>query len=293
MTVATNVFLWTLTQNAAYNQAVKESSQWDADQSSESIIAFYTVYSVSQDEVEVTTTMTAQGALTAQIITVWVTWTDGNDTKYGSETVNINVTSGDTITESITVTVPGALPVGGECNGWLITARGNRVPLELKKVDEIVVASVAEGIGSVSMNFTNFKYFQVLDGILQAFPGGMSAFWLETGIDIVFAVYLTNFDRSNRTIILSSNSLLWAYFPKSPGNPGVWSITAVNQTTGAIIPYSDITLAHMESKWIYFGTESLGSNVKNLAGAINLILLGTIGGQPYGQNIPFVSVFTN
>ncbi|TET28828.1 MAG: hypothetical protein E3J73_00285, partial [Candidatus Bathyarchaeum sp.] len=50
LTVATNVFLWTFTQNANYNQAVKESSQMDADLSSERIVAYNTVYSVSQDE---------------------------------------------------------------------------------------------------------------------------------------------------------------------------------------------------------------------------------------------------
>lgn len=290
LTVATNVFLWTLTQNANYNQAVKESSQMDADLSSERIVAYNTVYSVSLGNVEVTTTMTAQGPLSAQIITVWVTWTDGSDIKYGSTTVDFTLTPGDTITKTITVTVPGALAVGGVCNGWLVTARGNRVPLELKKVEEIIVANVAEGIGSISMNFTNFKYFEVVGGILQNYPQGNSAFELESGKDVVLGVYLTNYDKTNRSITLSSRSMLWAYFPKAPGNPGKWDITNINQTTGAIVvPYSDVTLAHMESKWIYFGPGTV--QVKDASGAVNLILLGTIDSHQYGQNIPFVSIY--
>ena len=290
LTVATNVFLWTFTQNAAYNQAVKERSQMDADLSSERVVAYNTEYSVSTGNVEVTTTMTAQGPLSAQIITVWVTCKVGNDIKYGSETVNINLTSGDTITQPITVTVPGALAVASEFNGWLVTARGNRVPLELKKVEEIRIADVSLGIGAISMNFSNFKYFEVVGGILQNYPNGTSAFELETGKDLVLAVYLTNYDLLNRSIILSSRSLLWAYFPTSPGNNGEWYITNVNATTGAIVSYSDITLAYGQSKWIFFGKERL-QPPGGIAGAVNLILLGTIGSEEYGQNIPFVSIY--
>jgi hypothetical protein len=290
LTVATNVFLWTLTQNAAYNQAVKESSQMDADISSERIVAYNTVYLVSPDNVEVTTTMTAQGALSAQIITVWVTWTDGNDIKYGSATVNINVTAGDPIVRTINVTVPGALDISGDtCNGWLVTARGNRVPLELKKVDVIKIADVSLGIGAIAMNFSNFKYFEVDDGMLLNYPQGTSAFELESGKSTVLAVYLTNYDKSNRTITLSSRSMLWAYFPKAPGNPGQWYITNVNATGAIVEPYSNVTLAHMESKWIYFGPGTL--QVKDASGAVNLILLGTTGSEDYGQNIPFVSIY--
>jgi FlaG/FlaF family flagellin (archaellin) len=291
LTVATNIFLWSFTQNASYNQTVKELNQMDADQSSERVVAYNTVYSISQDEVEVNTTMAAQGPRSAQIITVWVTWTSGNDIKYGYATVNINVTSGEHITQTINVTVPGALPGEGVCNGWLVTARGNSVPLEQRKAEDITIAEVAEGIGSIAMNFTNFKYFEVVDGILQDYPVGNSAFELETGKDIVLAVHLTNFDRDYRTIVLSSRSLLWAYFPKAPGNPGKWPITAVNETTGAVVPYSDITLASMESKWIYFGPTAISANPKDSSGAVNLILLGTINGFDYGQNIPFVSIY--
>ena len=164
------------------------------------------------------------------------------------------------------------------------------MPLEQKRVTELRIADVSLGIGAISMNFTNFKYFEVVDDILQNYPEGDSAFELESGKSTVLAVYLSNYDILNRSITLSSHSMLWAYFPKAPGNPGKWDITNINQTTGAIVvPYSDITLAYGQSKWIYFGPWTL--QVKDARGAVNLILLGTIGGQEYGQNIPFVSIY--
>jgi hypothetical protein len=289
LTVATNVFLWTFTQNANYNQVVKESSQMDIDRSSEQIYAYNTVYSPSSEAVEVTATITAQGALSAQIISVWVTV--GSE-KYGFLPVNINVTSGETETLTRTVPVPDASGIDSNFNGWLVTARGNRVPLELKKVETVTVASVTKGIGSVSMNFTTFKYFEVEDGILQNFPEGNSAFELDGSKSTVLAVYLTNYDLGDRPINLTSRSMLWAYFPTSPGNPGEWDITSINQTTGAIMPsYSNVILAPMQSKWIYFGPENV--QVNSAHGAINLILLGTIGSDDYGQNIPFVSIWVD
>jgi len=56
MTVATSVFLYTFTQNATYNQAVKESSQTDADRYSERIVAYDTDHSYSGGITEVNTT---------------------------------------------------------------------------------------------------------------------------------------------------------------------------------------------------------------------------------------------
>ena len=312
LTVSTNVFLWTFTQNANYNQAVKESSQMDAALSSERIVAYNTVYPIlSQDEVNVTTTITAQGAISAQILTVWVTWTiDGNDIKYGYETVNITVTSGDAIRINRIVTMSGALAGDGEFNGWLVTARGNRVPLE-QKVETITVASVSLGIGAISMNFTNFKYYNVTEiedfYVLDNYPTGASGYDVnqppstgQPGIPdgIAFQVTITNFDLEDRSIILSSSSLLWMLFPTSElqTRGAMWYIVNVND--GIIAnTFTPITIAHNNLTTLYFAsaTDVSGGFAACLSGfggtaAVNLALIGQIAGSPYGQNLPFVSI---
>jgi len=308
LTVATNVFLWTLTQNANYNQAVKESSQMDAERSSERIVAYNTVYSsVSQNEVNVTTTMTAQGALSAQIITVWVTWTPtvGNDIKYGSETVNITVISGDTITINRIVPMSGALAGNGEFNGWLVTARGNRVPLEVKRVEEIVVSDVALGIGAISMDFSNFKYYNVTDNVIDNYQGGgLEGYHVIQGGDgIAFKISLTNYDISNRSITLYSPSVLWTLFP-DPKNPlqargSMWYLVNVYGNGTISDDFNAITIDYADTADLIFAAEddmlindfeAHSSSFLGLA-PVNLALYGTIDGKSYGQNIPFVSIY--
>jgi FlaG/FlaF family flagellin (archaellin) len=315
LTVATNVFLWTLTQNATYNQAVKESSQMDADLSSERIVAYDTVYSVSTGKVEVTARMTAQGPLSAQIITVWVTWTFGNDIKYGSETVNINLTAGDTIPLNRTVTVPGAHDISGDtCNGWLVTARGNLVPLELKKVEEITIADVSLGIGAISMNFSNFEYYNVTENaglyVLDNYTngGGEGYSVIEGGDGIAFQVCLTNFDIKKRDIILYSPSVLWMLFPHTAEQPrgAMWYIVNVNASGFIADDFTNITINYGDSIDLFFASENdlndvtkpgftPSSSLKWSPGlaSVNLALFGKIGTQSYGQNIPFVSIYVH
>jgi len=303
LTVATNVFLWTFTQNANYNQAVKESSQMDAAISSERVVAYNTEYDpVSSDEVEVTTTMAAQGALSAQIIRVWVT-VDGSD-KYGNTTVEFNLTPGDTPkTETITVTMTGAID-GEDFNGWLITARGNRVPLELKKVEEIIVSDVSLGIGAISMNFSNFEYYNVTNNVLDNYPngGGEGYNVIQGGDGIAFQICLTNFDINMRDIILYSNSVFWTLFP-NPANPqqargAMWFIVNVNASGFIADDFTNITINYGDSANLFFASkkdlseddfEPYLSSFTGLA-PVNLALFGTIDSQSYGQNIPFVSI---
>jgi len=301
LTVATNVFLWTFTQNATYNQAVKESSQMDADLSSERVVAYNTVYSVSPDTVEVMTTMAAQGALSAQIITVWVTWTDVNNiTKYGSETVDdINLTPGDTITQTIPVNVLGALDNGGVCNGWLVTARGNLIALEEKKA--ISTANVSSGIGSIMMDLYNFRYYTYnSSNILNNYPNGTIAFDIPSGEKVAFGVTLTNYDEDNRNINLAASSLFWVTIPTSSVPHSTWWYIVKVSSNGTIAQdYSSITLEYGKPKLLIFASETVQifnpTPVDNkLVGkqvAVNLLLSGTIGGIPYGQNIPFVSLY--
>jgi FlaG/FlaF family flagellin (archaellin) len=293
LTVASSVFLYTFAQNAAYNQAVKESGQMDADRYSERVVAYNTEYSVSTNKILVNTTITSQGPLSAQIIRIWVTCKVGGNTHYGSLDTEISVPSGQTITIEELVDVPGALTSElAECDGWLITGRGNRVPLELEELGEtIIVANVAQGIGSVSMDFTKFRYYTINAGQLQNFPEGNSAIKVLTKADTYMSVVLTNYDPLERTLTLSSDSLIWVYFPDT-GNRYTWKICAVDEN-GFVTNYDNnnpIILPYKASMKIYFGPANLAASISGVSGAVNLLLLGTIGADQYGQNIPFIAI---
>jgi len=300
-TISTSIFLYTLTQNMLYNQAVKESHQLDLDRFSERIVAYNTNYSVPQaGKVEVKVIISNQGPLSAQIITAWVTWTYGNDRKYGSQTLNINLNPGDTVTPTIEVTVPGVLPAG-VFNGWLVTARGNLVALEEKKV--IVTASVAYGVGSIMMDLYNFRYYKYKSGtsnVLDKYPQGTVSFYIPSSDPVAFGVTLTNFDEHQRMITLDPNSLLWVIVPVSDVPHSVWWYIVNVYPNGTIAPrYSSVSLKYGEPTLIIFASSScltFTQQRKMRSGepaAVNLLLHGTIGDELYGQNIPFVSLYFN
>jgi hypothetical protein len=285
--LSTNIFLWTITRNALYNQAVKESHQMDADRFSERIATSRADFTMPQPGiVQVDVTVFNEGPISAQVITAWVLWTVGGETKYGvNNTLSISLNPGETLPVTIRVGIPGVSSAGA-FSGWLVTARGNQVSLEKEKI--VVHAQVAEGIGSVMMDFETFKYYVVEGGVLK---NPTSGFEVKAGSDIVFAVFLSNYDLDKRTIKLDSRSLLWVYYPDQAASD-VWKIVKVE--SGTIAPYSPITLAYSESKWIFFGPAK--TSFKGRSGAVNLLLLGEIGSDEdgwvkYGQNIPFVSIY--
>lgn len=291
--VASSVFLWNLRTSALYNQAVQDLRQTEADRFSERIGTSYAKYSVPEaGTVQVNVTISNEGPVSAQITTAWVLWVAEGETKYGyNTTLNINLNPADALPATITAAIPGVSSTGS-FSGWLITARGNAISLEKEQI--VVHSQVAEGIGSVMMDFDSFKYYKEEGGVLN-FSESKLAFTVHSGEPIVFAAFLSNYDLKRRTLTLHSHSLLWAYFPKSPGTKAIWDIVNV-ASNGTIIEdtYTPISLAYGESKWIFFGKSgenSISVALKYQSGAVNLILLGKIGGQDYGQNLPFVSIY--
>ncbi len=288
--VASSVFLLNLAESARYNQTVKDLRQTEADRFSERVGTSYAQYSIPEaDTVLVDITISNEGPGSAQIITVWVLWAVEEETKYGfNDTLNINLKPSETLPVAITVTIRDVNSTGS-FSGWLITTRGNAVSLEKEQI--VVHSQVSEGIGSVMMDFDSFKYYKEEGSVLN-FSESKLAFTVHSGESIVLAAFLSNYDLKRRTLTLHSDSLLWAYFPKSPGTKAIWNIINV-ASNGTIIedPYIPISLAYGESKWIFFGPYSISDALKYESGAVNLILLGKIDGQDYGQNLPFVSIY--
>jgi len=297
--LGTSVFLWTLSQNTLYNEAVRTRNQEETDRLSEGVIALGGNYSVSEDSVTVLAILKNAGSVTAKLTNLWVI--DTNQSKYTYEPVNLNLNPGDIEPVSCTVTIPNT-HANNTFVSWFVTARGNTVPLERELEEGVVVAEVAQGIGYLAMDFDKFKYFEYASAYgLKDFPTGSGGYNVPAAEHVAFGVKLTNYDPSGRkrSLTLNSHSLIWMYFP-TIGKKVVWQIVSVD-VNGTVQPtYSPTTLAYQETATVYFASASDGSfsgtndKVKPGSGgpaAINLLLLGTIGSDEYGQNIPFVSVY--
>jgi len=306
MFLSTSVFLWTLSQDTLYNQAVRERNQMDINSSSERITASNVNYTVIDSAVRVEATLINEGSVSVQIVTLWVV--DTTIQKYGfNNTLSLNLKPGDTLNlvgaNAIMVTIEGS-ETSHQFNSWFVTARGNTVPLE--REGGIIVAQLAQGIGSMALNFYTFRYFEY-DGDydLKDYPAGNASFTVPHGTDIAFGVVLTNLDPSKQTLTLDQYSQLWLYFPiTAPGAKDyVWYIVNVDENGTIQTSYSEISLEYGKAKLLVFASETAGSfdsnskvsvtnpNVRNNLCAVNLLLHGKLGDRDYGQNIPFVSVY--
>ena len=284
-----NVFTFTLFKNTQFRDAVDALNQMDQDSSSERLVASHGNFSVTEPgRVQVRVTISNEGALPADAARMWVVWKYGAAESYGNEELNVSLSPGESVYKSIGVTVPGALP-SGTFSGWLVTARGNRVPIER---DKVITAQVSEGIGSIKMDFDSFRYYYWHgNNSLTPWDEGMRSFNVPCGEDLVFGILLGNLDGDGREIILRSNSLIQIYAPQS-----AVSVVAkiVNVEAGEVqTSFTNVTLAYGENQDIFFAIKKSEwkSALSNNPCAVNLLLIGSIGDQDYGQNIPFVSIY--
>ena len=305
--VSTNVLLWTFSQNAIYTQAAKDENQKSADRLNENIVASSGNYSVSVDDVTVEVVLRNAGSVAAQIINLWVFDTNSSNRRYANKSLNYNLNPGDALylvgSGGVMVTVLGADP-SHDFISWFVTARGNTIPLEEGGLEGVIMAQVAQGIGSMALDFETFGYFTYNTTTkLANYPTGNVSFNIPKNEYVAFRVRLTNLDPREQSITLDAHSLFW-----QPGRPGVsegtWFIVNV-RGDGTIISlnkgtYSPITIPYTGTVTIVFASKNdlaLGSfsrlstpNVDTTV-AIFLLLHGTIGTSPYAQNIPFVSIF--
>ena len=298
-----NVFVFMLNQNTSFQDVVSEVNQTDIDRSSEKVTVSDVNHTVVGDQVHVEAQVTNDGPVSVQIVTLWVL--DMTTRKYGyNNTLEINLKTGDTLnlTESnaLIVTITG-LNSSSVFTSWFITARGNLIPLEKEQI-EIIVAQIAQGIGSMMLDFDEFRYFTYdSPEKLTNYPNGTISFDVPQNTYVAFGCYLKNLDPKKRTVTIDSHSLFW-----QPGRPGVsegaWFIVNVNDNGTIYDTYSSITLKYGETKMLVFASQNdlgLGSfsrlrtpNVVTTV-ATFLLLHGTIGSTAYAQNIPFVSLFYN
>ena len=283
--ISTNVFIWTLSRNADYTQAVKEETQRGFDRDNEHLIAYGGNYSVSGNEVTVRATLKNAGSVAARVINFWVFNVESANQKYANQSVDLSLNPGDELylrgSASLTVTLPGS-NASHEFIAWFVTARGNTVPLD---DSDVLMAEIAQGIGSISMDFPTFRYYEVQGGN-QLGPAQFS-FNVPAKKDTVFGLYLKNLDPRKEDIALSEYSCFWLSVP--PKNAmAYWMIAKVVE--GTIVPFDTQVLEYGVPTLVYFGASDAAQLAGNPA-ACNILLYGTIGAEDYGQNIPFISVF--
>jgi len=303
MFLSTSVFLWTLSQNTLYNEALRARNQEEADRRNENVVALSGNYSVSGEDVTVKVVLKNAGSVASQIINLWVLDTDPSNRRYANKSLNLNLNPGvvlDLVTSSwLTVTIPGA-NANHTFTSWFVTARGNTIPLE--KEQGVIVAQLAQGIGSLALDFYKFRYFEYESATkLKNYPNGNVGFTVPANQYIAFGCSLTNLDPGKQAIVFDPHSLLWVIVPTSDVPHSTWwYIVNVVQDGTINATYSPISLAYGETKMIIFasandlGLSSFSRQTTPKAGLpapVFLLLHGNIGGIAYGQNLPFVSLY--
>ena len=309
ISLSSSYFVWSLSQNTVYNDAIRQINQVDSNHLSESVTVQNTTYSVvSANLVSVAAQVQNQGSLSIQLVTLWVRISNGAWSSYNfTSPLNMNVSAGAPYQFNVSIRIPGA--IAGQSYSfasWLITARGNVVALQKQTSSNIIHSQTTQGIGSLAMDFQNFTYYTVTGSTLNNFPNGASGYVVSSGgSNIAFKVILTNFDQNEKAITLYSNSVFFSIFPTTPQQVrgSYWYIVNVNEQTGAISStYTDIILPFNVPTAIYFASDHAITPGSPFNGAkalftgtapVNLAFIGTIGGSAFGQNIPFVSIQVN
>ncbi|UCC33074.1 MAG: hypothetical protein JSW53_04615 [Candidatus Bathyarchaeota archaeon] len=295
-----------------------ERSEEEANRSSEKILVSDLSYDVEEGLVHLEGIVTNESPVPVQITTLWVLHKVTE--KHGfNDMVDINLKAGDSLnftgSEALTVAVEG-LEADNSSNAfasWFVTARGNLIPLEEERewiqynYTTINITEPSGGnpkviIGSLMLDLETFRYFTYTSfNHLSDYPGGIRGYNVPASTDMAFGCMVTNVDPANRSIVLDSHSLLWFTLPVSDVPHNRWWYTVDVADDGTIsTSYSDVVLTHGETRLIVFASaDDTGSssfsrqNTPKGGVSVSVFLLfhGTIGGEPWGQNIPFVSVY--
>jgi hypothetical protein len=313
--LASSYFLWTLSQNTIYNEAIRERNQLDVDRLSESAKVWSTAYNVPAiDAVNVSARIQNIGPSPIGFTTIWIRVSNSTWNNYNFSTLsNANVAGGLNFSINLNIRVAG-VTVNSSASytfaSWLITAKGNTVALQQTTVSSnIIISQTTMGIGALMMDFKNFTYYNVTGSspnyYLSPYPDGVSGYYVQNARTnkIAFRVILTDLDQDGRDINLTQGSVLFIVYPSSGGNylGDRWYMVRVNETNGQIYgTIGTVTLKINQPTSVYFASSSQGtvtpdtsslqpSQVPNI-GAVNLALVGQIGSDAFGQNIPFVSI---
>ena len=300
--LASSYFVYTLSENNVYNNAVAQKNQANLDRLSESTQVLNTTYtSYNSSNVNVYAQIQNIGSSSIQFITVWLYVSNSTPwTKYNfSSLVNASVQGGSTFTLNVNLTVTGVNSYSiYSFSSWLITARGNTVALQQKisSSNVFISSQVTQGIGSISMDFKQFQYYDFGSGYVSngtSLPSSKNSYNIPNSNNTILAVLLTNYDNTTQDIILNANSYVWIITPQAGTvKPAAWNIA--NVTNGKYInSFSTQTLQYGKSTMVYFGpsSPSFASSALPTVVPVFILLFGKTGTNDFGQNIPFVAFY--
>jgi len=284
-----NVFTFILIQNTSFQEVVSEVNQRDIDRSIEKLTVSNVNYTVVGDQVRVEAQVKNDGPVSVQIVTLWVI--DTTTQKYGyNDALNINMKSGDNLvftgSNALAVTIEDSNPLD-VFTSWFVTDRGNLIPLEKEK--GIIVAQLAQGIGSISMDFKQFMYYEFTssptNGTVLGIP--KKSFTIYSGNYTILACLLTNLDPSGQAVNLTTNSYIWAVTAHAETvKADHWDIAKVVDNK-YISTFDFQVLPYGVPTWVYFGPWK----PKWCRGVVPVFILlsGRLETSDYGQNIPFIA----
>ena len=295
------VFVWSLSQNTLYNNTVRQSNEADLDRSSEKVQVFNTTYNAySNGNVTVSAQIQNTGPSSVQFITAWLYVSNASWNNYNwCKLTNASVQGGSVFTLNVNLTVSGLNSTYTHSfASWLITARGNVVSLQRTIVygNNIIVSQTTQGIGSISMDFKQSRYYDFGSGYVSngtSLPSSKNSYTIPNSNNTILAVLLTNYDNTTQDIILNANSYLWIITPQAGTvKPAAWNIA--NVTNGKYInSFSTQTLQYGKPTIVYFGpsSPSFASSALPTVVPVFILLFGKIGTNDFGQNIPFIAFY--
>lgn len=313
-TVASAFLFFTLNQNTSYNEAARDRNELDIARMSENIQALNTSYLVNSNGfVTVKAKMQNIGSSAIKLVNLWVHVVENpggsNLDGYNFNPIDITLQAGRSLEQDFIVPVTGVSTSGSYAySAWFITSKGNTITLKQVNTAEIVVSQTTQGIGAIAMDFQDFRYYTVnADRSLANFPSGTSGYLVTTGTGtpVAFKVVFTNLNyQTMSNITLQSDSVFFSIFPETNQQvrASYWYIVNVNDQGVISTTYTNVTLRYNVPTAVYFasakaikGSIVFASSNPGYSGTspINLALIGSKGGQPFGQNIPFVSILVS
>ncbi len=298
-TLASSYFFFTMSQNANYNDSVRAVNEQTISRISESINVLSVNYSVNADNnVTITARLQNTGPSVVQFVTIWAYVSNNTWANYNYVNTSLRINGGQTPPQfSVTVPVNGARLSGNyDVTSWLITTKGNTIslPKQTALSNNILIAKVSEGIGSVAFDFEQFWHcdFAALPTDGTTLPARTATnYTLSESKYNVLHVTVTDFDLLQETIVLDRNSSIFIIGEHS-GTVKWDKWELVNVTNNKIYPNSpmSLTLVYGQPKDLYFAG-MISSIDTGSTYPLNILLYGTKGHNEYGQNIPFVSIY--
>jgi hypothetical protein len=324
MSLISTVFVWSLSQNTLYNNAVTQTRQADLDRSNENIVANVTCLSLPPNTVSVNGTLENDGPLSTQIVTLWVIDTNPttHKTTYASKsslsmtlkTGNVTTLSGPT---AINVTLANSAADSLSC--WFITGRGNTIyqnpmfnagntTIINNGGNSSIYSNVSSGIGLIGFDFKGFSHYDTNSSStpgnnynLGTFAGFSKTYVVTQGQYTIFHVILTNYDPYGATMYINSPSAVYVIGSHSGTvKYNTWSL--VNVTGNNTIGYRLNPTFPVQYKLPLFtpvdvffaGTGTDGGSIDSgRVYPLNILVYGKLDSSDYGQNVPFVTLYFN